>query len=80
MAVAVLPVDVLAAEARVDLHVVLAPGPAAVLDSGPLEPGEDRVEVGVADAEAKMIALELLAIGEVHGQGVVDVDRREVAA
>src|SRR5439155_1846517 len=78
VAVAVLPVDVLAAEARVDLLVVLATRTAPVREPGRLDAGEDRVEVGVTDAEAKMMAFELLAVGKVHGQRVVDVDRREL--
>src|SRR5262245_12139517 len=80
VAVCVLPVDVLAAEAPVDLHVVIAAGPAPVGEARPLDAGEDRVKVGVADTEAQMIALELSAIGEVEGQGFVDVDRRELPA
>src|SRR5262249_20014368 len=79
MSVAVFPVDVLAAEATVDQHVVLAARAAPVRESRGLDAAEDRVEVGVAHAEAQMVALELLAVGEVEGQRLIDVDRRELA-
>src|SRR5262245_22901104 len=79
MAVSVLPVDVLPAQPPVDLHVVLAAGTAPVGKPRPLDAREDRLEVGVADAEAKVIALELVAIGEVEGQRPVHVNRRELS-
>src|SRR5215467_15205077 len=68
VAVAVLPVDVLAAEATVDQHVVLAARPAPVREPGRLDAAEDRVEVGLSDAEAEMVTLELVAIREIERQ------------
>src|SRR5262245_61548006 len=79
MSVAVFPVDVLAAEATIDQHIVLAARAAPVREARGLDTPEDRVEVGVAHAKAQMVALELLAVGEVEGQRLVDVDRREFA-
>src|SRR6266850_6206591 len=79
MTVRVLPVDILPAEARVDLHVVLATGTAAVRDVGSLDAAEDRVEVVVADTETEVVTLELLSIGEVEGQRLIEIDGREVA-
>src|SRR5262249_44174852 len=79
MSVAVFPVDVLAAEAMVDQHVVLSARAAPVREARGLDAAEDRVEVGVADAEAEVVALELLAVGEVEGQRLVDVDWRDLA-
>ena len=67
MTVRVLPVDVLAAEARVDLHVVVTTGVAAVRDVHGLDAAENRVEVVVADMETEVVTLELLSIGEVEG-------------
>src|SRR5439155_692045 len=78
MSVAIFPVDVLPAETVIDQHVVLATRAAPVREPGGLNAAEDRVEVGIGDAEAEMVALELLAIGEVNGQRVVDVHRREL--
>src|SRR5262245_27357850 len=79
MTVGVLPVDVLAAEARVDLHVGLAAGTTAIRDAGSPDAAEDRVEVMVADLETQVVTLESLAIGEVERQTLVDVDGRELA-
>src|SRR5262249_45631728 len=79
MSVAVFPVDVLAAEATVDQHVVLSARVAPVREARGLDAAEDRVEVGLADAEAEVVTLELLAVGEVESQRLVDVDRRELA-
>jgi hypothetical protein len=56
MAVRVLPVDVLPAEARVDLQVVPAVGAAAVRDPRRADATEDRVELVVADVEAEVIS------------------------
>src|SRR5438094_5719845 len=79
MTVRVLPVDVLAAQARVDRHVIRAARLAPVRNAGALEPGEDRVELRVADPEAYVQPLDLLAAGEVERRAVVEVDGREVA-
>src|SRR5262249_26568116 len=57
--VGILPVEVLAAEAPVDLHVGLAERGAAVRDARRLDAAEDRVELGVAHVEAVVVALEL---------------------
>src|SRR6476660_2416437 len=78
MTVRVLPVDVLAAKAGVDLHVVVATGTAAVRDVRRLNAAEDRVEVVVADMETEVVTLELLAIGKIEGQCLVEIDGREV--
>src|SRR5262245_26671360 len=79
MTVRVLPVDVLAAEARVDLHVVVATGMAAVRDVRRLDAAENRVEVMVADVKTEVVTLESLSIGEVESQRLVDVHGREIA-
>ena len=66
MAVGVLPVDVLSAEARVDPHVVLPAGAAAVADPCRLDAAEDPVELLVADTETQVMTLERFPIGEVE--------------
>ena len=52
---------------------------AAVPDPRRLDTAEDRVELVVADVEADVMALDRVPIGEVEGQGLVDVDGREAA-
>src|SRR5215813_11562671 len=80
MAVSVVPVQVLPTQARVDLHVVVAARTAAVDDASLPDAPEDRVELGVADVEAVVVAGELVPVGEIEGQGVGDVDGGEVPA
>ncbi len=77
MPVPVLPVEVLSAEPSVDLHVGLSERGAPVRDVRRLDAAEDRVEFGVAHAEAVVMALDVRSIGEVEGERVVDIDRRE---
>src|SRR5438552_2526745 len=75
--IVVLPVEIPAAEARVDLHVILATRAAPVRDPARLDPAEDSVEVVVVDVKAVVMALELFAVREINRQRVVDVDRLE---
>src|SRR5260370_14325061 len=77
MPVCVLPVQVLAAEATVDLLVVVPARGAAVRDALRLDPAEDRVEIALAHSKAHVQALDALSTGEVEGERLVDVDRTE---
>src|SRR6185369_10077381 len=79
MTVRVLPVEILAAEPTVDLHVGLPERGAPVRGPGRLEAAEDRVELGVAHAETVVVALEGMPVREVEGERLVDIDRREGA-
>src|SRR5262249_52982131 len=79
VAVGILPVHVLPAEPTVDLHVVGPARRAPVRDARGPDAGEDRVELFVAHSEAHVLALHLLAIGEVEGEVRVDEDGAEVA-
>src|SRR5262249_46300195 len=71
VAVGVLPVEVLAAQPRVDLHIVVAARVAPVRDPASLDAIEDRVELGVAHREAVVVALERAVIGKIEGERLV---------
>src|SRR5262249_61663013 len=60
-------------------EIVAAGGAAAAGDAGGLDPPENRVEARVVHMEAEMVALELLPVGEIERQSLVDVARHEFA-
>src|SRR5215217_6691034 len=72
-------VEAPAATAGVDLPIFVAARPAAPLPTGCLDPFQDGVELGVGDVEGVMMTLERVAVVEVEGQRVVDLDGREVS-
>jgi hypothetical protein len=62
----------------IDLHVVERARSAAIGETLGAHALEDRVELGLADLERVMVALELRIIVEIQGQRVVDSQRSEV--
>jgi len=52
---------------------------ATVRDARGLDASEDRVELGVRHAEAEVMVLEALAVGEIERQTVIDEDGHELA-
>src|SRR5208282_4707102 len=90
VAVRVLEVETAAAATSVSLAVGVAVWPAAVRDTLRFHPGQDCVELGFVDVEGVVMALagpwiearatpRLSLVGEVKGQGVVDLYLREMA-
>src|SRR5438309_11531241 len=90
MAVRILEVETAPAPVSVDLAIGMAEWPAAVADPPGLHPAEDRLELRLADMEGVVMSLARLRVetplapgfrqvGEVEGQALVDLHRREVA-
>src|SRR5262249_35292769 len=71
MARGVAEVEAAATVPTVDLAVLERKGAAAIGDALPLDAGEDRVELGLADLERIVMALEAAVGGEVEGERVV---------
>jgi hypothetical protein len=78
VAVRVLEIEAAAAAPLVDLHVRARAWAAAIDDALVLDPGEDRIELGLADPEGVVVVLEIAALVEIEGQLLVDLDRREM--
>ena len=79
MAVGVFEVDAATVSAMVDVHVFAIEGAAAVGDTLRLDAAEDVVEVLFRDVEGVVMAVELLPVVVVEGEGVVDLHGGEVA-
>src|ERR1700746_1718508 len=79
MAVRVAKIDAAAAVPIVELTVVEAPRCAAVGELCLANAAEDRIELGIADVEGVVVALELLVVVEKERERVVDTYRREMA-
>src|SRR5262249_40266409 len=89
--VRIFEVKAAAAAPVVDVAVVVAVGAAAVGDSFCVHPGEDGIELGIADMESVVVALAspwvvaaiapaLGCVGESQSQAVVDLNPGEEAA
>src|SRR5260370_21683368 len=78
MAVRVFEIEAAAAAPLVDLQVGARAWAAAIGDALVLDPGEDRVELSLADLEGVVVVLEIAALVEIEGQLFVDLDRREM--
>src|SRR5215470_17520962 len=79
MTVGVAKVDAAAAVPVVQLAVVEAPRRAAIGELRRADAAEDRIELGIADVERVMMALEILVVVEKERKRVVDTHRREMA-
>src|ERR1700756_2793055 len=79
MAVRVAKIDAAAAVPAVELTVVEAPRGAAIGELRLANAAEDRIELGIADVEGVVMALEVLAVVEKERERVVDTYRRELA-
>src|SRR5262245_43850093 len=79
MPIGVFTVQVLAAQTRVAGEIIVAMRAAPVGDAGGLDPPENRVEAGIVHAEADMVALEPLPVGEIERQPLVGVDGHELS-
>jgi hypothetical protein len=80
MAIRVAKIDATAAVPVVELAVVEAPRCAAIDELRLANAAEDGIELGIADVEGVVVALELLAVVEKERERVVDTYRREMAA
>jgi hypothetical protein len=80
MAVGVAKIDAAAAVPIIELTVVEAPRCAAIGELRLANAAEDGIELGIADMEGVMVALELLDVVEKERERVVDTHRREMAA
>src|SRR5271156_890660 len=80
MPVRVAKIDPAAAVPVIDLTVVGAPRCAAIGELRLANAAEDGIELGIADREGVMVALELLDVVEKERERVVDTHRREMAA
>ena len=80
MAVRVAKIDAAAAVPIVELTVVEVPRCAAVRQLRLANAAQDGIELGVADLEGVVVALELLVVVEKQRERVVDTHRREMAA
>ena len=80
MAVEVAKIDAASAVPVVELAVVEAPRCAAIDELRLANAAEDGIELGIADVEGVVVALELLAVVEKERERVVDTYRREMAA
>src|SRR5690242_21821857 len=79
MAVRVAKIDTATAVPVVELAVVEAPRCTAVGELRLADAAEDGIELGIADMEGVMVALELLVVVEQQRERVVDADGREMA-
>ena len=79
MAVRVTKIDAAAAVPVVELTVVEAPRCAAISELRLANAAEDGIELGIADVESVMVALELLVVVEEERERLVDTYRREMA-
>ena len=80
MAVRVAKIDAAAAVPVVELTVVEAPWCAAIGELCLANTAEDGIELGIADVEGVVVALELLFVVEKERERVVDTYRCEMAA
>ena len=80
MAVRVAKIDAAAAVPVIELTVVDAPRCAAISELRLANAAEDGIELGIADVEGVVVALELLDVVEKERERVVDTYRREMAA
>src|SRR5262252_1802841 len=80
MAVRVAKVDAAACVPVVELTVVEAPRCAAIGERRFANAAEDGIELGIADVEGVVVALELLVVVKKERERVVDTYRREMAA
>ena len=78
--VAVAPVEIASAHTRIELQVIRASRGTAIGDAGGTHARENTVELCIIDMEAVVVAGELLALGEVQSQGLINVHRRKVTA
>ena len=80
MAVGVAKIDAASAVPVVELSVVQAPRCAAIGELSLSNAAEDGIELGIADVEGVVVALELLLVVEEECERVVDTYRREMVA
>src|SRR5215468_7461288 len=80
MAVRVAKIDAAAAVPVIELSIVEAPRCAAVGELRLANAAEDGIELGIADVEGVVVALELLSVVEKERERVVDTYGREMAA
>ena len=80
MAVRVAKIDAAAAVPIIELTVVETPRGAAVRELRLANAAQDGIELGIADVEGVVVALELLVVVEKERECVVDTYRREMAA
>src|SRR6516162_10215887 len=80
MPVRVAKIDAAAAVPVVELTVVEAPRCAAIRELRIANAAEDGIELGIADVEGVVVALELLFVVEKERERVVDAYRREMIA
>src|SRR5580765_4767205 len=79
MAIRVAKIDATAAVPVVELAVVEAPRCAAIDELRLANAAEDGIELGIADVEGVVVALELLDVVEKERERIVDTYRREMA-
>src|SRR6516162_9816801 len=79
MAVRVAKIDAAAAVPIIELSVVKAPRCAAVRELRLANAAQDGIELGIADVEGVVVALELLVVIEKERERVVETYRREMA-
>src|ERR1700741_2107307 len=80
MAVRVAKIDAAAAIPVIELTVVETPRRAAIGQLRLANAAEDGIELGIADVEGVMVALELLLVVKKERKRVVDTHRREMTA
>jgi hypothetical protein len=78
MAVRVAKIDAAAAVPVIEFTVVEAPRRAAIGELRLPDAAEDRIELGIADVEGVMVALELLVVIEKERECVVDTYWRKM--
>src|SRR5262245_36747112 len=79
MAVRVPEVDASPSTAGVELPILKGTRPAAIRDTGGLDPVEDRVKFCIAHVKRVVVAFKLVAGVEIQRQGVVHLHGCEVA-
>src|SRR6516165_9129382 len=79
MAVRVAKIDAAAAVPIIELTVLEAPRCAAVRELRLANAAQDGIELGIADVEGVVVALELLLVVEKERERVVETYRREMA-
>jgi len=79
MAVRVAKIDAAAAVPVIELTVVETPGCAPVGELRLANAAEDGIELGIANVEGVVVALELLDVVEKERERAVDTYRREMA-
>src|SRR5262249_27226187 len=72
VAVGIVEIDAASAAPVVDVAVGARTRPAAVGNARGLDPGKDRVELGLADPAGVMVRLELAALVQIGGPRLVD--------